>query len=526
MALQSLWIVALFVLVVPGHAHGQPSGLDTSFGTGGFVVDALGPGYGVVEGLTMDPDGSILAVGSMGRPGHSDIAVLRYSSAGVRLDAVTIDVQPGHMRNDSGRCIAMLPDRRIVIAGRTALPAGVAGSAAVVIRLQPSLAPDLTFGTGGIVISALSEPDWVHGCAVQPDGGVLVVSELGLHRFTAAGVPDQEFGSGGRVWPLVSPRTSMRALAVQPDGHIVVVGKSFDLSASELTIARYGPTGHIDPSFGSGGVVLLSARVALANAMVVRPDGRLVVAGIVTSGTQGDFALWGFTRDGHLDASFGMDGRVVTDLGRWDQALALALHGDGRLVAVGYSQEYADNRSTDMAAARYAQDGTLDTTFGDGGLVVTDFFGERDDAHAAVFQPGYGVVAGGATANPSTGSQDFALVRYGRANLPPTISMRGASPAKLWPVNHKFVDVTIDYLVTDDADESPTCTLAVRSNQPPDGRGDGRTSSDWQVTSPQTVRLRAERQGGTPARVYVVSVTCRDSDGLEAQVEVAIPVMR
>ena len=81
-----------------------------------------------------------------------------------------------------------------------------------------------------------------------------------------------------------------------------------------------------------------------------------------------DFALARYDTRGNLDPSFGTGGIVVTDLGGVDAAQAVALQSDGRIVVGGSS----DGR---FAFARYGVDGTLDSTFGSGGVVVTDFEG-------------------------------------------------------------------------------------------------------------------------------------------------------
>jgi len=88
----------------------------------------------------------------------------------------------------------------------------------------------------------------------------------------------------------------------------------------------------------------------------------------------------------------------------------------------------------------------------------------------------------------------------------PVISDASATPDVLWPPNHKFVEVTIDY-----AAPSPcpnTCVLTVSSNEPINGAGDGNTSPDWQVVDAHHLLLRAERAGDGNGRTYTITITC------------------
>jgi hypothetical protein len=94
-------------------------------------------------------------------------------------------------------------------------------------------------------------------------------------------------------------------------------------------------------------------------------------------------------------------------------------------------------------------------------------------------------------------------------NEPPVISGVGTSPNSLWPPNHKWRTVTVNYTSTDNCGVV-SCGLAVASNQPGNGHGDGNTSPDWQVVDDHHVRLRAERAGNAGERVYTITITCTD----------------
>jgi hypothetical protein len=99
----------------------------------------------------------------------------------------------------------------------------------------------------------------------------------------------------------------------------------------------------------------------------------------------------------------------------------------------------------------------------------------------------------------------------------PVIGSATATPDLLWPPDHKFVDVTIDYALTDPCPN--TCVLTVSSNEPINGTGDGNTSPDWQVIDPHHLLLRAERAGTGDGRIYTITITCTNDTNRESSIK-------
>ena len=115
--------------------------------------------------------------------------------------------------------------------------------------------------------------------------------------------------------------------------------------------------GDLDPTFGTGGRVTYAG--GPANASAIQPDGKIIVA--IGGNPYSDFVLVRYNRDGSLDTAFGIGGKVTTDFsGQWAWAYALAVQADGKIVAAGA-------RGGGFALARYNQDGSPDATFGVGG---------------------------------------------------------------------------------------------------------------------------------------------------------------
>ena len=243
--------------------------------------------------------------------------------------------------------------------------------------------------------------------------------DLPVPALAAPGDLDPSFDGDGRVLTdfrsgRFSGFDSVNALVVHPNGKLVVAGSRtvlvpfglVRLAVPRFALARYNPDGSLDRSFGGDGRV--STRFGFssgARALVLQPDGKPVAAGVSGLGTAPeDFALARYNPDGNLDTSFGTGGLVRTDFGGGELAAALVLQPDGKLVAAGVN--FFDE---DIALARYNPDGNLDTSFGSGGLVRTDF-GGSESVSALVLQPDGKLVAAGFGRVGRVGS--FVLARY------------------------------------------------------------------------------------------------------------------
>jgi hypothetical protein len=108
----------------------------------------------------------------------------------------------------------------------------------------------------------------------------------------------------------------------------------------------------------------------------------------------------------------------------------------------------------------------------------------------------------------------------------PVITNASANPSTIWPPNHKMVDVTINYDVSDDFTSASdiVSTLDVSSNEPINTNGDGNTDLDIEIVDAHHVRLRAERAGGGNGRVYTITITSKDSAQNTSQRTVTVVV--
>jgi uncharacterized delta-60 repeat protein len=269
------------------------------------------------------------------------------------------------------------------------------------------------------------------GIAVQPDGKIVVagggISGIQLARYLPDGSLDPSFGDGGYVQTSFRYWGGASEIALQPDGKIVVAGGSYqgdEDSAHEVleefTLARYNPDGSLDSSFGTGGITntvipepppadgCFAAWSAAASALAITSGGHILAGGMSTLEDGCDPKLLGaswlalarYTPDGSLDPSFGAGGIAQTAV-RPSGGVGIAVQADGKIVATGAG-----------GLTRYDADGSLDGTFGTDGQVMT---GKKlRDPSAPALQDGKILVAGQVPAKPdSRHSRHFpVLARY------------------------------------------------------------------------------------------------------------------
>ena len=171
-------------------------------------------------------------------------------------------------------------------------------------------------------------------------------------------------------------------------------------------LAQAQTAGTLDSSFGSGGKVITDFGAEdSAQAISIQADGKILVGGTANE----DFAVARYNPNGSLDTTFGSGGKVTTDFGSREDASDIALQKDGKIIVVG-------SALSDFAVVRYNSNGSLDTTFGSGGKITTDFGDSTDTATAVAIQSDGKIVVAGRTWHSSAtccrATGDFALARY------------------------------------------------------------------------------------------------------------------
>jgi uncharacterized delta-60 repeat protein len=350
--------------------------------------------------------GSAEATSGALSPGHLD------PSFGKRGQVIT-----GLGAPSGARAVVIQRDGKIV----------AAGTDYTLVRYKRNGSLDPTFGSKGMVKTSFGAgpPALAWALALQRDGKIVAAGTaesseaayFAVARYKSNGALDRSFGSNGKVetaFGNAGAAANAWAVAVQPDGKILVGGELFFQESGQdqnaIALARYRSDGTLDASFGSGGKVTTpigSFPARGVKALALQQDGKIVVVGARKNGSQTLFALVRYRWDGSLDLSFGSGGLVTTALGSVDGASDVLVQRNGRIVAVGDSGTLGQSA---FALARYRPDGSLDPSFGSGGKVRTSFgSGNADPTAAALQADGKIVLVGWRYKYPNW---TFALARY------------------------------------------------------------------------------------------------------------------
>ena len=434
----------------------HPGDIDTGFGQGGFVVNDF---FGTDEQLyAIAPmrDGRFVATGKVvgananGSGGSENVAVARYLPNGALDDSFgsgglfQLDVDAA---SDEGRAVRVFSDGSVLVGG-TLSTASHSDYGVVKLRRDGSL--DTTFGEAdagdarkGYVRLDIGGPtvhDNPYAMAVQRNGKIILAGitrvfhdgfwygQVAVARFTADGVLDTTF-AGGQGYIVLAPffgaaGDMLTTIALDQAGNLgaddrIVLG-GYTPGRNTAFLARLTAEGAVDTSFNTTGRVTIQAATSsgvssglymLAAARLTR-EGRIIVVG---EGNDRGMAVMRFNANGSLDTTFGQNGRSLIKFSGGadeDVATALALQGNGKIVAVGS----ATNRATgaahqDFFVGRWNADGSVDTSFGDQGLKVAQVSTVEDGAYAVAVEISGDILAGGYTSRPNVAPQDFALLR-------------------------------------------------------------------------------------------------------------------
>lgn len=251
----------------------------------------------------------------------------------------------------------------------------------LVSTAQPGYS-DTTYGTNGAALLCDNYAPLIRA-GLQSDEKLVYLASSGgidaarLGRISAQGELDNSFGTGGYVrlgqdnYPALGSNSGYSPvdIAIQPDDKIVFLGRRFIGFDWQVFVIRMLPDGTPDPSFNGTGYRHFSFgyQLDIGHCIGIQPDGKIVIAGTSGEG-QSLFALARLNQDGSFDSGFGTNGIVLTEVPGSSQSNLkdIAFLPDGRIV-VGGDVVFTKKQ---YAAARYLPNGTLDPTFGWGGIAV------------------------------------------------------------------------------------------------------------------------------------------------------------
>lgn len=367
-----------------------PGALDPTFGSGGLAVSGFDPYNASGEAVIQQPDGQLVVAGYVDSTNpatdQKNLVLIRYSGFNGSRDpsfGTNGVVELSYGSGIRGAALARQSDGKLLVAGwvRTALADKLA-----VVRLKVDGSLDTSFAGDGIATASVGTAN-ARAFAVVPrgDGSVWVAGytsssgsnaeDFMLVRYTSSGQLDSNFGSGGGLLTDIGNGTDKAyAITRQSDGKVLLVGETSTevagVSSRDFGLVRYTYDGKLDSSFSGDGKVNTSFTAgddAVARAAIQQKDGKLVVVGSSAApGGDRDIAVVRYLQDGSLDPAFSGDGKVLTDLGGYDDvATGVIQQYDGKLLVSGSSS------NGNSFLVRYNKDGTLDTGFGVGGKLVT-----------------------------------------------------------------------------------------------------------------------------------------------------------
>lgn len=339
---------------------------DTSFGTAGKARTSVSSVSSVANAVAIQSDGKIVLAGNCAGSSNDEFCALRYNADGTLDTAFGTSgtvVTPMGTGTDIANAVALQPDGKIVLAGSCA---GASDTDFCALRYQTNGTLDSTFGTNGIVITSLGQKDVARAISMQSDGKIVLAGNCTLMngfanwfcalRYNANGTLDAGFVTGfiSDYSMATSNVGDPVSVDLQPDGKLVVAYYcSQSTNPAGFCVQRIHSNGTVDSTFGTSGkvVALVGTGSAIATAIALQPDGKVLVAGYCTASNPPDFCALRLHSDGALDANFGTVGKVNTPIGTLDDKVrSMAVQTDGKIVLAGNCTNASGD---DFCAARY-----------------------------------------------------------------------------------------------------------------------------------------------------------------------------
>lgn len=279
---------------------------------------------------------------------------------------------------------------------------------------------DASFGDGGIVTTSITDQfNIAKGMAIQADGKIIVCGnvgpsnsyDVGVARYNEDGTLDDTFGTGGEV--VIAPTATLDfafAVALQDDGKIVLGGYIFDGDGTDVLLIRLNADGTMDDMFGTNGIVItdFGGTSEIAEAIALQDDGKILLGGYHND----NFMMLRYNTDGTLDNTYGTGGLAIANVGVASSYIqSIALQPDGKIVAVGMGFNASSHYG--FAVARFNTDGTVDNTFADNGSKMINVGGGNDFGSAVLIQSDNKILLAGHTwiENDPILQYDFAVTR-------------------------------------------------------------------------------------------------------------------
>jgi uncharacterized delta-60 repeat protein len=343
--------------------------LDTSFNSSnGYKIQPIHSSNDYGQSLAILPDGKILLGGYCTNGTYTDFCIARFNSDGT-LDTTFGTsgkvIQDIGLYDDYGQSLAIQPDGKILLGGYCTN--GTYTDFCIARFNSDGSGLDTTsFGSpNGYKIQSIgSSNDYGYSLAIQPDGKILLggycytsSNDFCIARFNSygSGLDTTSFGSpnGYKIQPIGSYFDNGVSLAIQPDGKILLGGSCYNGSDTDFCIARFNSDGTLDTTFGTSGQVIqpIGLNYDYGQSLAIQPNGKILLGGYCSNGSNDDFCIARFNSDGTLDTTFGTSGKVIQDIGSHvDHGQSLAIQPDGKILLGGYC---SNGSNGDFCIARF-----------------------------------------------------------------------------------------------------------------------------------------------------------------------------
>jgi uncharacterized delta-60 repeat protein len=298
---------------------------------------------------------------------------------------------------------------------------------AYAMRFLPNGDFDPDFGTDGIFIFELDFEAIIYKCIVDSEGRIVLAGattdyngyRLLILRLNSDGTLDDSFGDGGVVAQQVSTAPQFAedfafGLNIDSNDNILISGTSDSEDYIKMPIVvRFNSDGDLDTNFGVNGVATIPVGEGSSsfNDIEIQEDGKIIAAGYF-----GNTILWNvllltrFNEDGSLDTTFGEDGIVkysYSDV--TDEIENIVLKPDGNILVVGFAGSVTYNYNTLLG--QFNADGSVDTAFGDDGFVSEDV-ANFDVADEVKLLADGSIIIGGTSGEGPPNSVQLAVWKY------------------------------------------------------------------------------------------------------------------
>lgn len=305
------------------------------------------------------------------------------------------------------------------------------------MSFSQGLTLDSTFGTNGKVSTSFGSNDsYLASLAIQSDGKIVacgsyydgVINQIALSRYLANGNIDTSFGNNGTVLTPVGTylENESNEVKVLNNGKILVAASNGILLSEldfDFAIVRYNSNGTLDSGFGTNGILLSDFNSVSneARSLQIQSDNKFIVAGTINGdavSVNPNFAIARYNENGSKDTSFGVNGLVSVNFGAVSNNLLLSedriecikIQSDGKIFAVGFTSNISET-TANFGIVRLNSDGSLDSSFGINGRIITSFGGDTVAYSIQILSDGKFIVCGN-DYNDNDDNGNLAIAKY------------------------------------------------------------------------------------------------------------------